>query len=379
MSLAEINMEQMRTTQGANCLSRINVTERGHSLGNSYLFALVSHYMYPHAYPEGNRGLSDSFPRFRNKVKPLFESWGMRFLDPNKDIADKDNIQYCVMSNRTTIVVAFRGSDAVESVDGYDDWIGTDLDSKQKRITQWGKIADGFERDLFGNLKKGHDGKPIPKYTFPGMHTGFTDAYWKVRKDINGRIAAHGGNAKQLFITGHSLGSALATLAAIDQGYASDLRNKYKAQGVYTYGGPRVGNGLFKKLYKSKTSRAGTAALNTHRYVNNNDAVPMYPFDDPAHDAVYVPIDLYGLGEPRNNVKYTHVGRTCNIKADGQIVRDDREFRTNPADPRTYAAFSPHHSKDYCHEIFYAHVARKSWEQDLPEPPRYPTDEDPLH
>ncbi|MDJ0870374.1 MAG: hypothetical protein QNJ87_01245 [Gammaproteobacteria bacterium] len=213
----------------------------------------------------------------------------------------------------------------------------------------------------------------------PGVHTGFFTDYWDVRGYINRRIAVHGGSSKQLFVTGHSLGAALATLCAIDQGYGPGLRNRYKAQAVYTCGGPRVGNGLFKKLYDSKSSASGVRALNTHRYVNNNDGIPMYPFDDPAHDAIYVPISLYGLGEPRENVMYTHVGRTSNIKADGQIVRDDKEFRTNLADPRSYGSFSPHHSKDYCHEIFHAHIEGNSWAGNFPEAPQYPLDEDPLH
>lgn len=344
------------TSQGAGCLTRLNTTEKGHSLGNAYVFALVSHSMYPHAYPEGNTGLSNNLPRFRQKAKEQFTEWGATFLDVEKDIVDKDNVQFCVMSTNDAIIVAFRGSDAVDSYEGYDDWVGTDFDSKQKLYRNWGK------------------GKRSGKWKYPGVHTGFLNAYLGVRNQINERITAHGGSSKKLFITGHSLGAALATLCAIDQGYSDKLSKHYKAQGVYTYGGPRVGNAYFADLYKRKKSAGGASALNTHRYVNFTDAICMYPFDDAAHDAAYVPLDLYGVGEPHSNVIYTHVGRTCNIRSDGQIVRDDAELRTDLGDPRTWARFERHHSKDYCHYIFYAFVYGKGSEASMPPKPVYPSD-----
>jgi hypothetical protein len=53
------------------------------------------------------------------------------------------------------------------------------------------------------------------------MHTDFIDAYWKVRHLVNNGIHAHGSHTKHLSFMGHSLGAALATIAAIDQGYAT--------------------------------------------------------------------------------------------------------------------------------------------------------------
>ena len=63
---------------------------------------------------------------------------------------------------------------------------------------------------------------------------------------------------KQVLFTGHSLGGALAVVAA--------ARSKYVGE-VYTYGQPRVGNRKYSKQVKSKV----------YRFVNNNDVVPRVP------------------------------------------------------------------------------------------------------
>ena len=66
-----------------------------------------------------------------------------------------------------------------------------------------------------------------------------------------------------LWVTGHSLGGAMATLASVrltDEGY--------KVRAVYTYGSPRVGDRVFRDSYR----------LANYRFVNDNDLVPHLPF-----------------------------------------------------------------------------------------------------
>lgn len=333
---------------GANAFAGINRDEQGHSLTNSYLLAMVSHYLYPHAY-EPNTG--DNFVAFRNKAREKFELWGMQKID----IRSRGNVQYVVMSDANVVILGFRGSDAVTHMDGFADWIATDFRAKQKKVSTWGTVPFTSKNWL---------GQTVTVRKEPAVHTGITNAYWSVRSDVNELILAHGGRSKKLFITGHSLGAGLATLAAIDQGYALDRpgSRRFPAQGVYTYGGPRVGNGIFKKLYDSKRSAGGAVALNTHRYVNFNDIVPMAPGDTLAHDAMYVPISHYGPGEPHDNVKYIHVGRTCNIRQNGTIARDSAEYR-GVGSPLT------HHSSLYAHHIYQAHVAGRSFAGRMPPPP----------
>ena len=66
-----------------------------------------------------------------------------------------------------------------------------------------------------------------------------------------------------LWITGHSLGGAMATLASVR--LASE---GYKVRAVYTYGSPRVGDRFFRDSYR----------LANYRFVNDNDLVPHLPF-----------------------------------------------------------------------------------------------------
>jgi hypothetical protein len=272
------------------------------------------------------------------------------------DIKSGGNVQYAVMSDDNVVILAFRGSDAVTHMDNVADWVGTNAIAIQKKIGTWGTVAFS-SKNMFNQT--------VTVRKEPAVHSGITDAYWGVRNTINGLIASHMENKrKKLFITGHSLGAGLAIIAAIDQGYASDraAARRFVAQGVYTYGGPRVGNGIFKRLYDSKLSAGGAKSLNTHRYVNFNDIVAMLPGDTVAHDTLYVPITHYGPGEPHDNVKYLHVGRTCNIRQNGSIVRDDNEYR-GIGSPRT------HHSSQYAYNIWHAHVVGKNWEGRMPRPP----------
>ncbi len=342
------NLRRRPAEPGANAFASFNRNAAGHSLENSYLLAMVAHYMYPHAY-QPNPG--NNFVTFRNLAEARFKLWGMSQVN----VVSKGNVQYAVMSNADMIVLAFRGSDAVEHMDGFADWIATDALALQKKVSTWGTVAYS-SKNLFGQT--------VTVRKEPGVHTGIANAYWTVRNDVNNLIRTHGGSSKKLFITGHSLGAGLATLAAIDQGYASDRPSsrRFRAQGVYTFGGPRVGNGIFKSLYHSKRSAGGTVALNTHRYVNFNDLIAMLPGDTLAHDAMYVPLAHYGPGEPHDNVKYTHIGRTCNIAQNGVISLNSAEYR---------GIGSPlsHHSALYAHNIYQAHVVGKSWASRMPPPP----------
>lgn len=70
---------------------------------------------------------------------------------------------------------------------------------------------------------------------------------------------------KQVIMTGHSQGGALAFLFALDLARYSSAPNL-----VYTFGQPRVGNTQFANYYQGKVP-------NTFRVVNYADAVPHTP------------------------------------------------------------------------------------------------------
>ncbi len=90
------------------------------------------------------------------------------------------------------------------------------------------------------------------------VHRGFKTALLEVWTDLEDYVSNLQKNNLKIWITGHSLGAALATLAADRYG---------NVQGLYTYGSPRVGDQDFKKDFN----------VNTYRFVNNSDIVTKVP------------------------------------------------------------------------------------------------------
>jgi triacylglycerol lipase len=99
------------------------------------------------------------------------------------------------------------------------------------------------------------------------VHLGFLRALRAVWSDVTAGIAALQTGAQSLWLTGHSLGAALATLAA--------ARLRIEAgtplNGLYTFGSPRVGNGDFTSRFDQ------VLKVQTFRYVNNADVVTRVP------------------------------------------------------------------------------------------------------
>lgn len=92
------------------------------------------------------------------------------------------------------------------------------------------------------------------------VHQGFLDAYL----DLAGQIETALGKLKvPIYVTGHSLGGALALLASIF------LNDKRELGACYTYGCPRVGNDQFAShLFK----------VPVYRCFHRADIVPGLPF-----------------------------------------------------------------------------------------------------
>ncbi|MCB0195573.1 MAG: lipase family protein [Anaerolineae bacterium] len=135
-----------------------------------------------------------------------------------------------------TYVVAFRGSEET----GIADWI-TDL-KFIPMVYPYGKPND----------------KSMT------VHSGFMGAYNSVREAV--QKAVKSTKHKQVVFVGHSLGGALASLAALDTAY----NIPGKEISCYTYGSPKVGNDNFVKAYNKLVP-------NTYRCVNGRDMVPSAP------------------------------------------------------------------------------------------------------
>jgi len=153
-------------------------------------------------------------------------------------------------------VTSFDGHPSTQAyVASTDDWIllafrGTQVDDFWASVIDWGVDAQFF---------------PVFDGHFNLVHTGFLAAIREVWSDIVAHVAGlQQQKARPFWITGHSLGAALATLAA---NLCSDEQNQLGLKGLYTYGSPRVGDAPFGRRIPCKV----------RRFRNNSDLVTHVP------------------------------------------------------------------------------------------------------
>ena len=152
-----------------------------------------------------------------------------------KPFAGQISTQAYVASSDQWIVMAFRG---------------TQVDDFMASIIDWGVDAQFF---------------PLPDAHFDLVHAGFLSAVREVWDDIVACVVdLQARKARPLWITGHSLGAALATMAA---NLCSDQPNHLGLAGLYTYGSPRVGDRGFGRRIPCPV----------RRFRNNSDLVTHVP------------------------------------------------------------------------------------------------------
>jgi triacylglycerol lipase len=136
---------------------------------------------------------------------------------------DIDGAQAYLLTNGTITVLSFRGTEVTEKSD-----VLADLKSGKNIEACGGKV-----------------------------HVGFKGEINKLWPSITAALADNPGN---LYVTGHSLGAAMATIAA------SRMQDRVTA--LITFGSPRVGNAEFVK----------SVAVEHYRVQNNCDDVTKVPF-----------------------------------------------------------------------------------------------------
>jgi len=141
-----------------------------------------------------------------------------------------------VLDEGTCITVAFRGTASVR------DWI-EDCEFRMQTLT-WEQNNISAE-----------------------VHDGFLKCLDSVLQDVTHQVnSCLQAASRPVFITGHSLGGALAILCALEM-----YRQKVPIAAVYTFGQPRVCNRIFQNLYDAVLFEE------TFRVVNQNDIVPRTP------------------------------------------------------------------------------------------------------
>ena len=165
---------------------------------------------------------------------------------------------------------------------GYTGHVFIDNDGAQCHIV-WNKeevvlCCRGTEPDELSDVLADLNAIPRKSMTDGWVHSGFRGELDKLWDQIISNLDSHKG--KVLYVCGHSLGAAMATIASARlQDWVCEL---------YTYGSPRVGTRGFVNNMK----------VDHYRFVNNNDLVTKVP--------------LFLMG-------YKHHGNLCYINHYGKI------------------------------------------------------------
>lgn len=160
-----------------------------------------------------------------------------------------DNTQCYVLTNDRHIVLAFRGTEGPTTIDGLKDWLLTD--AMNLLIVPTGRLGTDFIAASVGAR----------------FHQGFINALAEIWDGVYEATTEELKTSERpLWITGHSLGGALALLA----GWLF-TRKFVSVHQIYTFGGPMIGNkdavAAFDKNLKGKI----------FRYVDPHDPVPQLP------------------------------------------------------------------------------------------------------
>jgi triacylglycerol lipase len=154
------------------------------------------------------------------------------------------------------------------------------------------------------------------------VHSGFHEALDLVWPDVGEALAASGG--REVWLAGHSLGAALAVLAA-----ARIVEAGGTVTGVYTYGQPRIGKADFRAAYEERLGDI------TFRVVNHIDLVTR------------VPLLIQGYRHVGRMVYFDHDRRGHVDASAWHVAIDDLRYRLTHFGRVESAGLTPHYTGSY--------------------------------
>ncbi|EGZ29962.1 hypothetical protein PHYSODRAFT_349422 [Phytophthora sojae] len=181
------------------------------------------------------------------------------------------------------LVISFRGTTSKENwrsnlrADQHVLWI-------KSRGLRWRRSCLEKVKDVAAKI-------PLLNMALPRVHRGFWIAYESVRDQLKEvtRLILDENPGVSVYITGHSMGGALAVLAAYDLAVNFSIKVN-----MYNFGGPRVGNPSFRQHYDS-------CVPTSYRVVMDGDIVPGWP-------------KFWGL--------YQHIGTEISLDVAGNLIVD---------------------------------------------------------
>ena len=217
-----------------------NARANGFSIENAYCLAKLSELTYEDE---------------AAKVIATGQSWG--FAKDRCVFYNRGDTQAFIFHDDEKILVAFRGTEPTH----LEDWMS---DAKIRKTAAPG-----------GNV-----------------HRGFYGALMLVWHDMEQWLEGARRPEQSLWITGHSLGAALAALATASLLFSEAAP---RVNGLYTYGQPRCGSEPWAAAFNMRFK------AQAFRVVNNNDVVTRVP---------------------PSNLNYSHIGQLKYIDADGRMHSD---------------------------------------------------------
>lgn len=186
-----------------------------------------------------------------------------------------------VFHNADVVVVAFRGS---TSDHGAQDWIDTNPDIWPMYKPNWGKVS--HTKCLFG-ICHTWDTDIVT------IHHGMYDAMDLIYDEVLETIVPLLADGRELWLTGHSLGGAVAILTA----FRLEHDDNIPVQGVHMFGAPAVGDDDWAQ-------QAESTLRNVHRWSAEGDPAPV---------VTQAPM-------------FYHVGFVNNLFTDGEVELDSADM-----------------------------------------------------
>ncbi len=191
------------------------------------------------AYPENHcysRDYSNREEFLLDITKKKEQARALGFKQVDYVFSEETNILVFIVRRGRKVILCFRGT----VVNNFINW-STDFNAQGVPMEDFGNVHKGFSRAL--------------------------ETVWQELRDKLGPLKKY-----RLWLTGHSLGGALALLAAARLAVEYPEHYGKALRGIYIFGAPRVGDGGFRRAFKKKFLHHRCFA-----FANHNDVITVVP------------------------------------------------------------------------------------------------------